>query len=76
VALDPLFRAVTSQGQKWRGILFNVLRTAAAVCTVQFTLDPKENLLSGSLQYSSLKILREERTTILKVVEVKSRGLF
>jgi len=34
VVLDPLFRAITSQGQKLRGILFNVLRTAAALCTV------------------------------------------
>ena len=30
----------------------------------------------GSLHYSSLKILREERTTLLKDVEVKRRGLF
>jgi len=45
LVLDPLFRAIKLQGQKWRGILFNVLRTAAALCTVQFTLDPEENLL-------------------------------
>jgi len=45
VVLNPLFRAFTWQVQKRRGILFNVLLTAAALCTVQFTLDQEENLL-------------------------------